>query len=702
MKGRTLAIAAAAILCGSAAAETDVLPHKGFEWRAPQPKMELMKAGEFSPDQIVNESGYSNGTMEAPGGETWYYTSKMEYDYIVHEYFTEPLLKTYSFTIYDAKRREVGKIFDVMRYGEDEIRVPDISLVPLVTRHFFNDDDKYEIMISLAINTVTPGIMHFRNEVYSIGGPKEQTTYKEKEVTVDVPVYTVPGRLGDVLDASEGSERENYYLTFFSEYVPQSIKYPDGYPAGATDDEINRLYWENVCTGHIDYTIYTSKGTSDEIRKVYDHTFMTQRLPGDQESTPPMISFMHGGTPYFLFQEYKETLFNPYREPHIDPDFSVRDANTLGVWLLRADDDKVEKINAIEIPFVKESKTGVLMTTLGIGDFRYREDIDFDTFDTGDLPAYFLTRSSLYTTQQTLSTYMVYGPDGAKIRDIFEDAESFTELSDFPGEESQINFINKIAGVWYFNFINLPSCEKVLTQSWLVDMGDGSDVEKITSNIDRARWGDTYAYAAEMRLPIVDENDNNFVRVMWFDQKGKVLAVHEVNVGEKINYATCFIDSYSLDPELIYSGPEHEYMVLVKRAVQEGSTRTQEELVIGQPCCEEYPSGRTLMHLSPNDGNGTLSSIIVIPGEQPKLSVSYSKSGRRVSHIYNLPLDASSGIEDLPEDKRNVDNIEGVYGEKVTVVSIDGRTVLLDAEADALRSLSRGLYIVNGRKVLIK
>lgn len=677
--------------------ETEGNTLSALSLRSPAASFAPRKAGEFKPDEVLTEAR-ATGTLEAPGGETWFYTSKKEYDYVVHnEYYSEPFLRTYSFTIYDSHMKEVGTIFDVMRYVGDEIKVPDIYLIPLVTKHFFNDDEYYEVAVSLAINTVTWGVMHFRNEVYSLGGgPKEKKIYKNKEVTVDVPVYTVEGRLGDVLDASTPDGPEDFYLTFFLEHVPTTIKYPDGYPEGATDEEINRLYWENICTGHIDYTIYTKKGDAPEIRKVYEHTIMTQKLPGDQESTPPMISLTHNGEVYFLFQEYKQTLANPYNEPHIDPYYSMRDANTLIVNLLKVEGAKAQVVNSIEIPFVKNQISGVLMTSMSVGSLRYREDIDFDNFDCGALPAYVVTKSDLYTTDQTLSSYYVYNPSGEKIRTIFEDAESFFEMSPVPGREQQINFVDKIGGVWNFNFVDFPSCRKVLTQCWLVDMGDDNDPERITANIDRALFRDgEYAYAAEMRVPLADDNDNDLMRVLWFDEKGTVLQVDEVNMGKAVYYAQVYIDGECLHPTLFYDDPQHEYMMLIKRGTQAGTTRTQEELLIGQPRSMENPDGRTLLHLTPQDGNGTLADITVIPGREPRLSVIYSKSGRYLHHLYYLPF-GSSAVEEMTDDLTATPE-----SGTVTVVAIDGRTLLRDAPADALRSLSPGIYIINGRKVAI-
>ena len=60
-----------------------------------------------------------------------------------------------------------------MHYADDELRVPYVDLLPVVTKKFFNDDDNYEVAVGFAVNSTTPGINHYRTVAYSIGGDKD-------------------------------------------------------------------------------------------------------------------------------------------------------------------------------------------------------------------------------------------------------------------------------------------------------------------------------------------------------------------------------------------------------------------------------------------------------------------------------------------------------------------------------------------------
>lgn len=642
----------------------------------------------IDPDKVI--PGYEEtGELETPSGETWYYTSSKEYDSIVHnEYYTEYFLKAYSYSIYDAEMNLVGTISDTMRYGEDEKKVPLIELVPLVTKNFFNDDDKYEIMVSLCINTNTPGIMHFRNEIYSIGGPKEEVEFKGKKRTVDVPVSTIQGLLGDVLHAPTKSNPENYYLTFYTEHTAVIPKYPDEYPENATDAEINEIYWQHVCDANIEYFTYTRVAGKEELQLVMQKSIMTQKLPGDQESSIPLISFVRNNEPYMLVQYYKETLSNPYKEPHIDPDFSMREANSLMIELYKFNGPDATLLKTTEVPFVKDPAEGVFFTWMAVGDFRYRNDIDFDNFNTGDLPAYYITKTNFFLNEREVSSFYVYDHNGSKLKTVFENAESYSTLADVPGFETQINFINTVGGEYMFNFVDIPSCELKLSQCWKIDMGDDEDPERITSNIDRAKVGNSYAYAAEMRVPSVDEEDNNIIRVLWFDRRGDVMRIDELNSGNFVYYAAVYMDGYVLNPNLFDADDDYEYMFLVKRGIEVGSTKSNEELMIAKPMSINNPKGKTLLHLTPHADYGNINVIYMIPGETPALSITYLHPQTKVYTrvLYYLPFNAS-GIEEIESADATTDiRFDGTTlfapGETIRVYSTQG--VLLATGVDSL------------------
>ena len=130
--------------------------------------------------------------LDGPDGELWFYTMNLENEAIQHEYFTEYILKSYTVTIYDSKLNLVGTIHDNMEYADDEVRVAGCNLLPSATRYFFNDDDKCEIVIGLAVNTSVPGINRYRSLAYQIGGEKESDGTDKQQYRNWYATYSMP------------------------------------------------------------------------------------------------------------------------------------------------------------------------------------------------------------------------------------------------------------------------------------------------------------------------------------------------------------------------------------------------------------------------------------------------------------------------------------------------------------------------------
>ncbi|MDE7114960.1 MAG: hypothetical protein K2O56_00865, partial [Muribaculaceae bacterium] len=63
-----------------------------------------------------------------------------------------------------------------------------------------------------------------------------------------------------------------------------------------------------------------------------------------------------------------------------------------------------------------------------------------------------------------------------------------------------------------------------------------------------------------------------------------------------------------------------------------------------------------------------------------------------VDATFKYTLDKDSGVEDVLTGKDN----------KFTVVSIDGKLLYKDASSEQIKALDKGIYIINGKKVVIK
>ena len=597
------------------------------------------QAGTDYQPQYKIENADMYGDLDGPGGSIWYWTLKYNEDIIQHEYWTEHVLRGYTFEIFDDKMQSQGTITDVVTYREHETRVVSCDVAPIVTRHFFNDDDRYEIMVGLIINT-DYYVNQYRNKVYSLGGATDADGNS-------VAVAEMDQLLADVLDASQPGGEEEIYMAFSgggNDYVP--VDENDSY------DDITTNYWAKYISNYSTVDIYgRATAATGKPELLYQRKIRLVEMPGDQQDTPMMISYMHNGRPTYLFQQYDQPFYNELSS--FMDDMSQRADNTLTIEILELQNGKMNTVQSTRIPVNKIADETVAGSYFSTGMLRYRDDIDYTNYNSGDKAAFVITREDYTSSSDSyVNSYYVYNPDGTQRATIFEKADGVVGLSDIKGYNPQYMFvsIDPVNGDYIFNYVDLKECKTVMSIDYQLQVEDG-DPDKMTSNMDRVAVGDSYMYAIEMRVPSLDEDENNLLRVAWLRADGQFDHMDEVNMGKNVNYAQVYILSHCLQPGYFHSDANQEYMLLIKRATE--TTALREELLIAQAVSEELPSGRDLLLLGPDDECGILSTIMTVSGETNRLMVSYTKDGDNSStifaqHFYELPLDnPGAGIGDI-------------------------------------------------------
>lgn len=641
--------------------------------------------------------------IDGPNDELWFCSTELGVKPIEHEYWTEYILQEYWFTIYDSNFNKVGTIHDKMRYADDEISVPGpdqgISLLPVVTKNFFNTDDKYEIVVSLAVN-VSPGVNNYRSVIYSLGGPTETVTIWRDgaEVTeeVDKAVAQYDGFIVDVLDVSANGQ-ENFYMTFADEFGPGYDLDFDKIVNG--DEAEGQRYWEMLSQSGNVYEMYGKADADGKPAKMFTFECTYQQMQGDQESTPPMLTFARDGQGYIVCPYYKDTFFNPYYSPW-DENMSMRLGNSLVVDLYKIANAGAEKVNSIEVPVEKIDKDGVIATYYSVGDLNYSADVIIG--QQGN-PLYVVTRCNyLISTDGTTDyCYYIYDSTGAKTVTVFENADSNKPLTSVPGREEQVMFVSYDDFEGYiFNFVDLLTGynSKTVAIPALLDTGF-DDPETLSANMDRVPLDDTYKYAFEMKTPLTDEYDNTFMRVAWFNADGTFDRIDHINMGQNVMYAQCWIDGAILDPSLIATDSQNEYLILVKRGISDTDTSSQEEFIVGQPANEDLEGGDTLLDLGPCD-KGELRYVSLYyptPASPARIFVSYIDDNDRFSvEFYDLPLLDNSGIESVEGDSNSQIAYDGqtisAQGQ-IKVYSMQGALVASGFGSVSAASLPAGVYV---------
>lgn len=623
------------------------------------------------------------GDLDGPDGKLWYYTAHYNYERIEHNNgwanYVEFKMRGFQFDIYDAEMKFVGSVSDTVTYAEDETRVPQADLAPIVTRHFFNTDDNYEIMVGLIVNT-TAYVNREYTKVYSINGKKDDKGR-------DVCLQTINELVGDVLDAStEG--KEQIYISFMSggtDYVSK----------GEGDDDINSNYWEKYTSNYTEIKTYAPAVDAGGPRLVNTYKVKLAQLPGDMQDAPMLMSFVRGGQPYFVAQYYEQPFYNRYDS--FTDDMTQREGNNLVVDVYKVAATGFEKVQTTKIPVVRNTEDGKYIASYySIGGLSYYGDI----IENGDTRDFIVNRQDYNSSSDSFVNNLYrYNSQGSLTNTIFENASSYMGVSDLPGQDPQIMFVGTdVNGDPTFNFVNMKTYKTELTMSYWMSMGEDMEDERLTANMDRVAVGDSYMYATELRTPGTDEDDNNHLRVLWLDKNGKYSRIDEVNMGQNVNYATVYMSAATLDPHFFNSDDNHEYMILIKRALAGGSS--QEELLIGQAITADLPKGNTLMQLSPDEEAGALATIVVY---EDRLMVSYKKSVDNhdlvTARYFRLPLDKADGIHGTEGSTAKGNGFElagnAIVAEgRIELFSLTGGRVAAADGSLPLDGVSAGIYVV--------
>ena len=646
---------------------------------------------------VVNQNVATFGDLDGPDGNLWYYTASYEKDIVKYEYWTDVRVVGYKFDIFNADMEYVGSVQDKIDFREDEVRAVGHDIAPIVTQHFFNTDDNYEIMVGLIVNT-TYYVNQYRTVVYSIGG--------EKEGDDDKIVLTIESQLGDVLQAGSKGD-ENVLMTFMNDgnsYVPED----------ENDDlgNLDRNYWEKYLGNYVEYNIYAKAKDNSGPRMVYDRRIRLAEMGGDQQDSPTVMSFEHQGKARYMFNYYEQPFYNRY-DSYMD-DMTQREDNNAVFEILEFDgDENFNTVQTTKIAAQKSPAENILFSYYAVGMLRYRQDIDYNMGSAGQA-AFFITKLD-YTPNNDgyLHSYYVYNPDGSLKYTIFENSDGNVALSDLPGQNPMQIFVSLDAqGNYVFNFVDLYKGENELAMSWLVPVEGSDDPEKLTSNIDRIPDGDSFKYVGELRVPVLDENDNDIIRAMEIDRKGNVERIDEVNMGTAVNYAQLYISAETLDPKFFHSDDTPEYMLLIKRG--RGDAGSDEELMVAQVRNIDNPDGKTLLLCGPHDDYGVLSTIMPYTDETgSRLLVSYVKTNEYDERIYtqtfyDLPLDQpshNSSIDIIAPAESAIafdGAVASLEGASLEVYNLQGMLVAKGQDSVSLAHLGAGSYIVRSADEAIK
>lgn len=591
-------------------------------WSAPSNQQTGLKR--VSPDHTLPESDTFQ-YLYGPDGSEWYATCNYDYTTETLEggYGSQQVLKGFSYTIYDSQFKEIGTIRDEIGFEGDETRCAQVMLDVNVTKKFFNYDDKYELMVTFWMNNPDYS-MNVRTKVYSIGGAKTDGH--------DVAVDTLPGYPADAINLATQSWDEYFYITFLTEQPADPEK---DYPS----------YVDFLAEYKQILTTYTKASLSSEGKAsvLFEHEIPLINLPGDQMSCPMMFMKNVDGNLTLIYQQYEKTFFIDPSGMGMNEEITPDNHLVIDVYQLADTYTKEMKhLSTTRIASTPVEKEGTLYTFYGIGNLLYEGDIDFDNFS-GDGTPSFIVSVDEYTIADDdnyNSSYYVYDVDGNRIKTLSEDTYNFVLMSDIPGYEPQVAFIHT-GDEWVFEFVDIYSAETVC---YVDQMFRGFG---LSAYMDRVPTKDGYIYAVATTNGIVESeeegNEKVYAPVVWLDMEGGLVRFDNIPVGSGVEMVRFYITSEALSPYVFNTDNEIEYMLLVKRRTEDGSS-LQEEFIVATP------EKGAIHSFLPDPAKGAISTVYLLTGKTPQLIIAYANDYKYISDSYALPFSKFVGGKGTESD----------------------------------------------------
>lgn len=674
-----------------------VRPFRGqMPWGAPQATSEAQRGirrqraeAATEPTATFSELSYYD-YLEGPDGETWFYTTDYDIERVEYsEWWVEDYIVGYTFTVYDAAFQLVGTIHDRVTLGPGETSVASAVLDPAASAHFFNDDDRIEAMVYLAMKT-GPDYgyeVRYYNKVYSIGGERDAEG-------CDVSIATMSGRCVDTFSARDAAGQEQCFYTFVEDV------YPD------PDDFNSDQYLDYINAAKTVVSIYARPAGATAPEVVYTKDIYMTRYPGDTTDGIYLITKTgDDGTPYFVFSHYEKPYF-------VDPTGFATDENAtednsllIEVYAYVATTGMTE-VSTTRIPVEIEKVAGEINYTFySIGSVAWKDDVDMSVNGTPQAPAFLVARdfTKASNLEQVATSFDIYGNDGQHLHALAERVDGINVLASVAGTQPQALFVScetevgeggGEVNVYTFDFVDLYSGERVLR---LPQVFQDEPLTAVCQRVPSASDARGYHYVFELQYDAQDADGNDLKRVLWVSSDGTQERIDHINMGPDIMAASVNMFPESLSPTLYDDDEAMEYAVLVKR--QSGNTTKNEFLVVDD-------DGAWYARFSEADGKGSPMMFTIVPGlDRNRLQMVYRTDDYTYNvDIYDLPFATESSLGQAPEADlaaRRAIALRGTTlvapGHSIAVYSAVGVRVAAGQEEVSLATLPHGSYVVVAR-----
>ena len=520
------------------------------------------------------------GFLNAPDGTTWTYTASFEKKYNLYTMVT--------LSVYNSQKELIGTIVDSLKLEDENMTgINQAEINPLVTKQFFNNDNKYELMLFLHAQTKNYEGKFF-NHVFSIADGE----------TVTEPVATVEGRQIYAQNTSEFNE--NYVMIFARDSASITKNYTLCY-------DIRRK---------------AAYGDKDGIRHTFRVPYANVAALTDLQ---PIFMVQSGYDQYYVLQQYEKPYFDPNtpltQDPVVNPD------NNLVITFI----NKIFKtVHTTKIPVIQDENQKFLYTFPMLGGLEGAKDILLN-YD-GTKPAYIITKEKYnLESDGPITSFYKYDVDGNELNTIAENTMGRIKMSSVVGQEEQWMFLKEEYDGEFF-FVDLPSCTPRAEISVFLE-----DDRTMSSQIDRYPKGDSYEYAVALLQGNNEEDGTISQDIAWLNEDGSFNRYENINLGKYIEAAQVNITADALNPWVIHTDDAREYMVLVKRYNPKNTSDKETAFLV----CNT--KGEILLDYGKDEEKGELNMVYLLDkGANPSIMCVYQKNGALTMHYTPLPLNKTA------------------------------------------------------------
>lgn len=515
------------------------------------------------------------GFLEGPDGSSWFYTEDFTFDTTGY-YYTSATV-----TIYNTAHTAVGSFTYTVPKGNI---VNAIQPYGTLTKKFFDRDDK-TMELTLYVHTIGENYTSLDSIfAYRMDGTQ---------------VAKYPASTGLLLDASTNS------WTTYQRYAMVSSETRNDTTYNRIDILRPASWGEDA--PQVEHTFWVNEELANYAYGSYFNMFVTD-----------------DNVPYYAVAHYDKPLVSGYGddwEPILNENVN---------YCVTVYDKNYNEVASIQKPVDPVGDSYLRMAGLGVfGD----KDVSLGFYSGGDDFNFLITYVDyIVSSDDYLYTFDVYDSKGELIRELAAGVDQWSSLNDVAGQEEQVAFFKTVNDAVQVYMTDIPSGK---VQTVIPSYIDGN---LISTTLNRVAVGDTYEYLINMGQSATDDDNNTIARIGWYTRDLTPTKFTSFNLGPNGEYFTPYLSSDGLDPYLVNTDGQREFIYIAKIGRTDGSNKVDNGLVIASE------DGTPLHTFMSDDEQTYYSGAVVNYGTStPELFVGYSvasgdDAGKYKLDFYDLPF----------------------------------------------------------------